>query len=126
MTRFCHQVGSGEEFVTGYGAREKRWCKLSFEIKVVDAKGNDVGSAGCAAHGKVAAMGDVGNEGINAVEELKDIKEMNGVSVTLDPDEHQDYAWVTEHEIRANKYAIITEQAKDVMLKAFALRSADV
>lgn len=48
-----------------------------------------------------------------------------GVTVTLDPEEHQAYAWVSEKEIRDGNYAIMTAEQKDLMLEAFTLRKAD-
>ena len=102
LTRFCRQIGHGEEFVTGYGAREKKWRKLSFEIEVAEINGVDAVE-----------------EGVGGVEDV------NEVSVTLDPTEHQAYAWVMEEEIKEDKYAIITAKAKELMLEAFATRKID-
>ena len=65
--------------------------------------------------------------GVDTVEDgVGTIEDMNGVSVTLDPAEHQAYAWVSEEEIKEDKYAITTAKAKNLMLEAFALRQADV
>ncbi len=50
---------------------------------------------------------------------------LGGVTVTLDPEEHQAYAWVTGKEIRDGNYAIMTAEQKDLMLEAFTLRKAD-
>ena len=89
--------------MTGYGVRQKRWCKLSFEIGVAEITGGDTVEAGVGAS-----------------------QDMKGVSVTLDPAEHQAYAWATEEEIKEGKYAITTANGKNLMLEAFALKQADV
>lgn len=95
-------MGSGEEFVTGYVEREKKWCKLGFEIEVAEISG---------AHAV--------EDGVGGIEDV------NGVSVTLDPAEHQAYAWVTEEEIKEGKYAIMTAKAKNLILEAFEQKKAD-
>ena len=126
LTRFRRQIGGGEEFVTGYGARLKRWFKLSFEIEVaeVDPSGSYGGAFG--KHNHVAAEKGKGSDGVEVVDGVGAFDNMNGVSVTLDPAEHQAYAWVSEEDIKADVYDITTAKAKDLMLEAFALRRADV
>ena len=126
LTRFCRQIGSGIEFVTGYGAREKRWCKLSFEIEVAEIEGQDLNCGRSGGHGDVAAKEDVGYNGVDAVDGVGESEGVNGVSVMLDPAEHQAYAWVTEKEIRDDKYTIMNAEQKGLMLEALALRKADV
>ena len=71
-----------------------RWVKLSFEIEVVE------------------------------IHERKAENEEEGVEIRLDPEEHQDYRWVTEQEIREDRYPIITSEQKAVMLEGFGLRKA--
>ena len=71
-----------------------RWVKLSFEIEVVEM------------HGRKA-------EGA-----------VDDVEIRLDPEEHQDYKWVTEQELREDRYPIITGEQKEVMLEGFGLREA--
>ena len=71
-----------------------RWVKLSFEIEVVEI------------HGRKAE------------------DEEDDVEITLDPEEHQDYRWVTEEEIKEDRYPIITSEQKAVMLEGFGLRKA--
>ena len=126
LNRFCRQVGYGDEFVTGYGAREKKWCKLSFEIEVAELGEGDMRHGSCGGHEKVAAEENMCKGGVDAVAGAGEPEDMSGVSVTLDPTEHQAYAWVTQEEIKEDKYAIITAKAKDSMLEAFALRQADL
>ena len=69
-----------------------RWLKLSLEIEVVEMQGRKA----------EAAVDDVG--------------------IRLDPEEHQDYKWVTEQEVREDLYPITTAEQKEVMLEGFGLR----
>ena len=92
----------------GAGRGKKKWCKLSFEIEVAEMEA-------CGRAENVAAMQDAVDGG----------GEIEGVNVTLDPAEHQAYAWVTEKEIREDKYALIDKEQKELMLEAFTLRKAD-
>ena len=110
------------EIVTGYGAREKRWCKLSFEIEVAQNEGGDMSCEISGEHGKVTATDSMGCTAGDGVGKSGGMKE---VSVTLDLAEHQAYAWVTEKEIREDKYQITTTSTKDLMLEAFALKEMD-
>ena len=71
-----------------------RWVKLSFEIEVVE------------------------------MHERKAEDEVDGVEIRLDPEEHQDYRWVTEEEIKEDRYPITTSEQKAVMLEGFRLRKA--
>ena len=48
---------------------------------------------------------------------------VDGVSVRLDPEEHQAFKWVTEKEVRDAELKIVTEEQREVMLQAFALRN---
>ncbi len=70
------------------------WVKLSFEIEVIEV------------HGRKA-------EGA-----------VDDVEIRLDPEEHQNYKWVTEQEIREDRYPIVTGEQKEVMLEGFELRKA--
>ena len=125
LTRFVRQVGSGIDFVTGYGVREKKWCKLSFEIEVAEIEGGDLSRGQLVKHEEVAAKGDVGHRGVDGVDQAGETGETNEVSVTLDPAEHQAYTWVTEKELREGNFVFIAVEQKDLMLEAFALRKAD-
>ena len=77
------------------GPGKTGWVKLSFEIEVVEM------------HGRKA-------EGA-----------VDDVEIRLDPEEHQDYTWVTEQEIREDRYPITTAEQKEVMLEGFGLRKAE-
>ena len=113
------------DFVTGHGVREKRWCKLSFEIAVAEIEGEDVSCGKLEGHEEVAAKGDVGHIEVDRVDVAGETAGTNEVSVTLDPAEHQAYKWVTEQELREGNYVFIAAEQKDLMLEAFALRKAD-
>ena len=74
----------------------------------------------------MATENSMGRDGVDVADGVGAVEDINGVSVTLDPAEHQAYAWVSEEEIKADKYAITTAKTKDLMLEAFALKKADV
>ncbi len=118
LTKVTRQIGSGVDFVTGYGARTKSWCKLSFEIEVAEILGCVLNCGKLGGHGMMGPKEDV-------AEGEADRADGCGVTVTLDPEEHQAYAWVSEKEIRDGNYAIMTAEQKDLMLEAFTLRKAD-
>ena len=124
LTRFIRQIGSGVDFVTGHGMGEKKWCKLSFEIEVAEIEGQNVRCGKLGGHEEVAGTGDVGHDGVDGMNEAGKFGG-NEVSVTLDPAEHQAFAWVSEQELREGHYAFMVETQKDLMLEAFALRKAD-
>ena len=107
--------------MTGYGVREKQWLKLSFEIEVAEIGDCDMRSRRLdGGRGKVGPGEKAGKDGANGVD-----GGMDEVCITLDPEEHQAYAWATEKEIREDKYAIVTAEQQSLMLEAFALRKAD-
>lgn len=98
---------------------EKVWLKLTFEIHVaeIDSLGLGLGLDPLAP------------------------KDVLRVPITLDPSEHQAYAWVTEENVRAvegkgegnphhqhqhplqHKFPTISETQREVILQAFALKS---
>ena len=125
LTRLVRQVGSGVDFVTGYGARERKWCKLSFEIEVAEIDWEDVSCGKFGGHEEVAAKGDVGHSRVDRVDGAGEPGGTNEVSVTLDPAEHQAYTWVTEQELKEGSYVFVAAEQKDLMLEAFALGKAD-
>lgn len=114
--------------MTGYGARQKRWRKLSFEIEVAEIGGGDMGCDKVNGHGRMGSNNDGGDSGVNDVEGVNGVgkdEAVDEVTVTLDPEEHQAYAWVTEKEIEEGKYAIVTAEQKGLMLEAFRSRKTD-
>ena len=104
VCKFKGLVGEGVEFSTGVVDNVKKWLKLAFEVEVVQIPSH-------------------GHEPINGATALK----MEDVAITLDPAEHQRYAWVTEEEVGGRgvgAYPITTEQQRQMMLQAFALHKA--
>lgn len=100
---------------------EKQWLKLSFEIEVAEIGDCDMRSGGFdRGRGKVWPGEDVGKDEANGLDGGTD-----EVCITLDPEEHQAYAWATEKEVKEGKYAIVTAEQQSLMLEAFALRKAD-
>ena len=99
---------------------------MSFEIEVAEIDGDNINCGRFGGQGNVAAKPDVGHNGVDAVDGVEKIEGVNEVSVTLDPAEHQAYAWVTESEIREDKYAIVSSEQKHLMREALTLRQADV
>ncbi|KAL9012786.1 MAG: hypothetical protein Q9180_009073, partial [Flavoplaca navasiana] len=109
LTRFVRLVGGAIKWTTteGHGSvdtlKEIKWIKLSFEIEVEEIGDLKIG-----------------------VDEHGDERYL---PVDLDPQEHQDYAWVTEKEVRAfyeegvGRQIVSKEQAGK-MLEAFGLRRA--
>ena len=110
VTRFVRGVGRGVEFVTGREG-ERRWVKLSFEVEVLEMGGGGGGGGGGAEYVHGAEYGDKDGE--------------VDVEITLDPDEHSEYVWATEEDIRGNRYPIVTPEQKEVMLEGFKLRRGD-
>lgn len=96
LTRFVRSIGQGQEFTI----RKKNVLKLNFEIEVAEIKGRADGE-----HSGVPA------------------KALEDVKITLDPAEHQQYAWATEEDIRSKRYLTTTSEVRDTMLEAFALRA---
>ena len=102
VCRFNSLVGKGVEFVTGTGANEKLWLKLTFEVEVIEIPSHNT-------HG-----GSMSNPSGMKLEDVK---------IRLDPEEHQRYAWVAEEEIQKTKedggYETVTEEQREVMVGAF-------
>ena len=101
---------------------------MSFEIEVAEIEGGDVGCDELEEHGRVGSNNDDGGREVNGVEGVNEVEKdgtVDEVTVTLDPEEHQAYAWVTEKEIEEGKYAIVTAEQKGLMLEAFRSRKTD-
>ena len=95
------QIGKGQEFLLGKG---ELCLKLNFEIEVAEIHAS--GNWGGHQH----ADGDEG---------------MEPVEIMLDPEEHQAYAWASEEDVQKDRYPIVTEDQKVLLLESFALRSTD-
>lgn len=111
LTRVVRQVGGGIEWteekkdVEGSLATRK-WLKLTFEIEVAEV-----------GHSPSAVGNDHG-----VVEDY-----LRSVPVELDPEEHQDHAWVTEEEVRSfleegKGRVVVSREQAEKMLRAFEVR----
>jgi len=118
------EIGNGLEFVTGWGSREKKWLKLSFEIEVQEMRGHGSGEKHAPRVGTVVDNGTKGEQQHRASDGADSVGN-TGLSITLDPGEHQDFAWATEEEIKAGKYPIVTPDQCEVMTQGFALKKAE-
>ncbi|KAL8932443.1 MAG: hypothetical protein Q9211_006309 [Gyalolechia sp. 1 TL-2023] len=103
LTRVVRQAGQGIEWTENKNGKECKWLKLTFEIEVAE-----IGSS--------TIPVDEGN-----VE-----KYLESIPVELDPEEHQEYAWATEKEIRESLdegkgREIGWKELAALMLQAFAV-----
>ena len=93
LKRFLGQIGNGEEIETNQGLS----VRLSFEIEITEmALCDNTGKCTCPA--------------------------LNDVQIKVDPDQHQDFVWVTEEDIVDEIFTLVAPQEKDVILQAFQLR----
>ncbi|KAL8828579.1 MAG: hypothetical protein Q9170_006539 [Blastenia crenularia] len=104
LTRVVRQVGGVVEWSEVKGGEEEKWLKLGFEIEVAEV-------------GAFAA----GEDGQGLTEWLK------GVPVELDPEEHGDFAWVTEGEVSGwleggEGRQILKKELAEMMVGAFEVR----
>ena len=124
MTRVVGQAGDLVQFQTGWGPRRKTWAKLSFEIEVAETQTRGRSSASMASQ-------DTVKEGETSQTETKEplagsAAEVQEIEVTIDPSEHQKYAWATLEEIQAGKYAIATREQRELIIETFQARCAKV
>jgi len=103
LTRLIREVGRREFMI-----RSKKVLKLEFEIEVAEVQAHFHHGA------EEVVPGDSHCKG--------DHPAMEDVKITLDPAEHQDYAWATEEDIRSDRYPITVPDQRQVMLDAFASR----
>ena len=120
LTRLMGRVGDVVEFRTGWGSRQKSWAKLSFEIEVAEIKGCDRHGAPAADHKDSRIEVPSQSEGSEVADGMK--AEVQEVVVTIDPKEHQKYAWATLEDIKTGKYTITTHEQRDLITKAFQAR----
>ncbi|MCJ1466141.1 hypothetical protein MMC07_004760 [Pseudocyphellaria aurata] len=98
LTRVVRQVGDG---ITFTARKNKNWIKLLFEIEVAELHGV-------------------------AIEEAAERDFSNPAPVILNPEEHQNHAWVTEEElshctVTSGPYPPTTEAQLQGLRQAFAL-----
>ena len=112
LTRVVREVGKGLRFTTRF-----KCLKLSFEIEVSEIQ--------------QPSAKEVSLHKSNSQKELKArsfrAEEEREVSVTLDPAEHQRYAWVVEEDIKTpersvDKLSFVAEDQQQAMLAAFESR----
>lgn len=148
LTRVVRQVGKGVEFTSSANTVDKNgvlkprrvFLKLTFEIEVAELELEGLNHSTTSRH-------HAGQ--FNAGEMPSDPASVNATSadpstcassssssspsfpppsivITLDPEEHQQYAWVTEESFNKpdplNSYATISEHQRETILQAFALR----
>ncbi|KAL8937088.1 MAG: hypothetical protein Q9216_004603 [Gyalolechia sp. 2 TL-2023] len=77
LTRVVRQAGEGIEWTDNKNEKERKWLKLTFEIEVAEIEPS-----------------------ITTVNEGDARGYLESIPVQLDPEEHQEYAWATEKEIR--------------------------
>ncbi|MCJ1245000.1 hypothetical protein MMC30_002201 [Trapelia coarctata] len=141
LTRFVRQIGDGEEFRVSPKEKPKRCLKLSFEIHV-----EEIGNPLLAGLQQPASLDLEHSDEHSAKPVLESLK---NVSVVLDPEEHQAFQWVTEEEVKnaicflqlgedsfARNMAeiaqmegdlkLVSEDLRQMLLKAFALHNADI
>lgn len=78
-----------------FETNEGSCCKLNFEIGVAELAG---------------------------VDKMATCTTLDDVKVILNPDEHQEFVWATEEDIRDDIFPIVTPEQKAVIMQAFQLR----
>jgi len=53
--------------------------------------------------------------------EVLEMRDGGMVEVRLDPEEHQACAWVSEEDVRGERYQVVSEEQRALMLRAFEL-----
>ena len=96
LTRVTHEIGNGIEFLTNAGS--KKWMKLNFQIEVISENGR-----------------------ANALENREGKPNPADMTITLDPAEHQAYAWATEDDLQTNKYPITTSEQRALMMETLSI-----
>lgn len=110
LTKFVAEIGDGIELRT---SENKLWLKLSFEIEVAEFNNPSE---------------ELSQQAISSVPKENPVEGnvMESVAITLDPEEHQKYAWVTEEELRQHTvstgpYPLTTEDVRQMLLEAFKI-----
>lgn len=113
LTRFIRQIGKGIEFIN---SRKKQCLKLSFEIQVAELSKTREELVKDMELTSTAVASTVDNAA----------SPTDFIPITLDPEEHQNYTWVTEDELKKHTlttgpYPLVTEDQRQMFLQAFAL-----
>lgn len=117
LTRFVRQVGDVVSFQTGKGERQKYWAKLNFEIEVAEVDAHCERSA-------VTGNGDAVPEPSGQGEGSKVNDGLEGdIAVTIDPQEHQGFAWATAEDVTSGRHPMATPAQGDLILES--LRAAN-
>ena len=117
MNKVLRQIGDVLEFTTGWGSKQKRWAKLSFEIEVAEITDQGAHSSSIAHQDAYSACQNQAHD----VAQMPKGKKLE-VAVTIDPNEHQSFAWATLEDLRTNRYAITTREQRDLIFHAFELQ----
>ena len=126
LTRFNRQIGEGIAFETGQEPNKKQWLKLSFEVEVEILEVPSTSHAHSYKHHDSSGLGNTNQFADQHLESLP---------ITLDPDEHQNFAWATEEDIKNSDpnravqdqgpFEIFNEEQRLLMLRAFELHRND-
>jgi 8-oxo-dGTP pyrophosphatase MutT (NUDIX family) len=87
-------VGSGTRFETQAKRSKRQWLKLTFEVKVAETESNSEGKPVDYRH----------------------------VNVVLNPEEHQEFAWLKKEEVEDMDFKFARPADRSVMLQAFEMR----
>jgi 8-oxo-dGTP pyrophosphatase MutT (NUDIX family) len=117
MKKVLRKVGNVMEFTSGWGSRQKRWAKLNFEIDVTEIQDQGQQSA-CVADNDSLRLNSA-NQSHDHKLEPSSKREEQELTITIDPEEHQSFAWTTMEELKTEKYAIATPEQQQLMLEAF-------
>ena len=117
LKKVLRQVGNLMEFTTGWGTRQKKWAKLTFEIEVADIIYQN-------RHGTPATNHDSSTsieacQSHSGEQQSGSDSESREIAVTTDPEEHQSFAWTSLKDLKTDKYAISTSEQRALMLEAF-------
>lgn len=126
LARFVRQIGLGVEFTTGSKKGKKKWLKLSFEIEVAE-----ITNVGAEMSGYTTQGHDQGSSHDDGDHANPQGLVNEALAITLDPEEHQRHAWVSEPDIASrypdsDPYPIVTDDQRQVMLEALKLHKAQL
>lgn len=134
LTRVVRQVGKGVEFTSasksigGDGAPKPRrvHLKLTFEIEVAEFETGGLNHPFTSRQSKVDETPSESPSFSAPPADHAACAPSPPVTITLDPEEHQRYAWVTEESLNEPDplctYPTISEDQQETIMQAFALR----